>query len=123
MKADQLQGYLARSAKDGRLDPFWLLTGSDAFLAVEAGDAIRAEARRQGYTDRQVLDMNASADWSRLTMAAADIGMPLIDVDDMAVIGHIGLSPVRCQSIVGKIRCLYRPRRQDRAILSVSASS
>ena len=69
MKADQLQGYLARSAKDGRLDPFWLLTGSDAFLAVEAGDAIRAEARRQGYTDRQVLDMNASADWSRLTMA------------------------------------------------------
>ena len=28
-----------------------------------------------GYTDRQVLDMNASADWSRLTMAAADIGM------------------------------------------------
>ena len=75
MKADQLQGYLARSAKDGRLDPFWLLTGSDAFLAVEAGDAIRAEARRQGYTDRQVLDMNASADWSRLTMAAADIGM------------------------------------------------
>ena len=52
MKADQLQGYLARSAKDGRLDPFWLLTGSDAFLAVEAGDAIRAEARRQGYTDR-----------------------------------------------------------------------
>ena len=75
MKADQLQGYLARSAKDGRLDPFWLLTGSDAFLAVEAGDAIRAEARRQGYTDRQVLDMNASADWSRLPMAAADIGM------------------------------------------------
>ena len=48
MKADQLQGYLARSAKDRRLDPFWLLTGSDAFLAVEAGDAIRAEARRQG---------------------------------------------------------------------------
>ena len=72
MKADQLQGYLARSAKDRRLDPFWLLTGSDAFLAVEAGDAIRAEARRQGYTDRQVLDMNASADWSRLPMAAAD---------------------------------------------------
>ena len=75
MKADQLQGYLARSARDGRLDPFWLLTGSDDFLAVEAGDAIRAEARRQGYTDRQVLDMNASADWSRLAMAAADIGM------------------------------------------------
>ena len=75
MKADQLQGYLARSAKDGRLAPFWLLTGLVVFLAVEAGDAIRAEARRQGYTDRQVLDMNASADWSRLPMAAADIGM------------------------------------------------
>ena len=76
-KGEELEAakYLARSAKDGRLDPFWLLTGSDAFLAVEAGDAIRAEARRQGYTDRQVLDMNASADWSRLPMAAADIGM------------------------------------------------
>ena len=80
MKADQLQGYLARSAKDGRLDPFWLLTGSDAFLAVEAGDAIRAEARRQGYTDRQVLDINASAASMARSgppppWAPADIGM------------------------------------------------
>ena len=49
MKADQLQGYLARSAKDGRLDPFWLLTGSDAFLAVEAGDAIRADVYLRFY--------------------------------------------------------------------------
>lgn len=59
MKADQLQE-LPRAIREGRTSgSFWLLTGSDAFLAVEAGDAIRAEARRQGYTDRQVLDMNA----------------------------------------------------------------
>ena len=75
MKADQLANYLARCAGNGFMDPFWLISGADEFLAVEAGDAVRAEARRLGYTDRQVLDLTATGDWSRLSMAAADIGM------------------------------------------------
>ena len=75
MKADQLEEYLARCAKENRMDPFWLISGTDDFLAVEAGDAVRATARQLGYTDRQVLELTASGDWSRLTMAAADMGM------------------------------------------------
>ena len=74
----------------------------------------------KGKSRPLLIDIIGAAD---IKTAAADIGMPLIDVDDMAVIGHIGLSLVRCQSIVGKIRCLYRPRCQDRAILTVSAGS
>lgn len=42
MKADQLEEYLARCAKENRMDPFWLISGTDDFLAVEAGDAVRA---------------------------------------------------------------------------------
>ncbi len=75
MKAGDLEGYLARAEKSGTLDPFWLITGTDGFLRVEAADALRRCAFALGYRDRQVLDMSGNADWSRLTMAAADIGM------------------------------------------------
>lgn len=75
MKAADLEGYLARQARSAGPDPFWLITGTDEFLAVEAGDAVRRAVRAMGYGDRQVLDMSGNSDWSRLTMAAADIGM------------------------------------------------
>ena len=75
MKSSDLKAYLAKAVKKGEPDPFWLVTGTDEFLAVEAGDAIRAAVHGLGYTDRQVLDMSGQSDWSRLAMAAADIGM------------------------------------------------
>lgn len=57
------------------LDPFWLITGTEPFLMLEAADRLRREARQRGYTDRQVLEMGGRSDWSELTMAAADVGM------------------------------------------------
>jgi DNA polymerase III subunit delta len=75
VKSSDLKAYLAKTVKKGEPDPFWLVTGTDEFLAVEAGDAIRAAVHGLGYTDRQVLDMSGQSDWSRLAMAAADIGM------------------------------------------------
>lgn len=75
MRASDLEGYLKRARQSGELDPFWLISGSDDFLAVESTDMIRQCARKMGYLDRQVLDMGARADWSALTMAAADIGI------------------------------------------------
>ena len=75
MKASDLETYLRRMRENGRMDPLWLISGNDAFLAVETTDLIRQCAREMGYLDRQVLDMDGRTDWSMLTMAAADIGI------------------------------------------------
>lgn len=75
MRASDLEGYLNRARQTGTFDPFWLVSGSDDFLAVESTDQIRKCARDLGYLDRQVLDMTGRTDWSLLTMAAADIGI------------------------------------------------
>ena len=55
--------------------PYWLVTGSEGFLMVETGDALRKMLREAGFNDRQVMEMNGRSDWTTLTMAAADIGM------------------------------------------------
>ena len=75
MRASDLETYLNRARQSGVMDPFWLISGNDDFLAVETTDQIRQCARELGYLDRQVLDMNGRTDWSMLTMAAADIGI------------------------------------------------
>ena len=42
---------------------------------AEAADRIRAEARRRGYTEREILDADGSFDWNRLP-AVADSCQP-----------------------------------------------
>jgi DNA polymerase-3 subunit delta len=57
------------------LAPLWLLHGDDPLLVIEAGDAIRAAARRQGYSDREVLVAGANFRWSELAMAAGNLSL------------------------------------------------
>ena len=69
-------GSLAADLANRReLAPFWLVTGSEDLLMLESADLLRRRARELGYTDRQVLELSASADWSQLPDAAASIGM------------------------------------------------
>ena len=69
-------GSLAADLANRReLAPFWLVTGSEDLLMLESADMLRRRARELGYTDRQVLELSASADWSQLPDAAASIGM------------------------------------------------
>lgn len=75
VKAAQLAGVLARAARDGRLAPLWVITGDEPLIAIEAADAIRAAARAQGYTEREVLQLDARADWSRLAEAASGLSL------------------------------------------------
>ncbi len=70
--APQLEAWLGRSDS---LAPFWLATGSEPLLMLESGDLIRHRAKELGYSDRQVLEMSGTADWSQLMDAAASIGM------------------------------------------------
>lgn len=79
LRAEQLAAHL-----DQPLRPLYLLHGDDALLTVEAGDALRATARRQGYTDRTVLVVTPSFRWDELFHAAGNLslfgGRTLIDL-------------------------------------------
>jgi DNA polymerase III subunit delta len=65
LKPEQLQASLAR-----KLAPAYLVHGDEALLALEAADAIRTAARKQGFTQRQVLEAHRYFDWSEFAHAA-----------------------------------------------------
>jgi DNA polymerase-3 subunit delta len=54
----------ARLAGEG-LRPAWLVAGAETLLALEAADAIRAAAREQGCSEREVFEVDARGfDWN-----------------------------------------------------------
>ena len=57
------------------LKPVYLLAGEEHLLLLEAADALRARARELGFTEREVLDVDANFDWSSLKMAAASMSL------------------------------------------------
>ncbi|HUA81202.1 MAG TPA: DNA polymerase III subunit delta [Dyella sp.] len=56
------------------LRPVYLLAGEE-LLVLEAADALRAQARKLGYAERQVLDVGAHFDWDELARAAAGMSL------------------------------------------------
>jgi DNA polymerase-3 subunit delta len=65
------------------LAPLWVLHG-DGLLTLEAADALRAAARRQGITERETLVVDKGFHWDALTLAAGNLslfgGSKLIDL-------------------------------------------
>lgn len=66
LRIQQLEGHLS----GGSLAPLYVITGDEPLQVREAGDAIRAVARGQGFTDRQVFDVQSGFDWGRLNAEA-----------------------------------------------------
>lgn len=66
LRADQLARHLQQS-----LAPVYFIHGDEILLANECADAIRAAARAQGYSERQVFSVEAGFDWNSL-LAASD---------------------------------------------------
>ena len=54
------------TALSQRLAPIYLITGEEPLIIQEALDAIRAAARAQGYSEREVLDADKGFEWQRL---------------------------------------------------------
>lgn len=79
LRPDQLVAHLAKP-----LAPLYVLHGDEPLLVTEAGDAIRAAARTQGYGEREVLVTGASFKWEDLQSAAGNLslfgGSKLIDL-------------------------------------------
>ena len=72
VRADQLSQHLGRQG----LKAVYTLYGDEPLLAQEAADALRAEARAQGYVDRQVFVVSgAHFDWSGVLGAAQSMGL------------------------------------------------
>src|SRR5216117_3271394 len=70
LRAEQLHGHLAKS-----LAPVYAVHGDEPLLALEAADAVRAAARRQGFSERVVLEPGRGFDWSEFTHAAASLSL------------------------------------------------
>jgi DNA polymerase-3 subunit delta len=69
LRADQLPAHLGRE-----LLPIYVVHG-DALLALEAADAIRSAARRQGFDEREVMVALTGFDWGNLTASAANLSL------------------------------------------------
>lgn len=66
LRIDQLAGQLQQS-----LAPVYFIHGDETLLVNECADAVRAAARAQGYSERQVFSVEAGFDWNSL-LAASD---------------------------------------------------
>ncbi|MFC5435648.1 DNA polymerase III subunit delta [Rhodanobacter umsongensis] len=56
------------------LQPVYLLAG-EQLLVIEAADALRAHARKLGYSEREVLDVGQHFDWNDLARSAAGMSL------------------------------------------------
>ena len=61
---------LDKQLQGGALSPLYLLAGDEHLLLLEALDRVRAAARAQGYSEREVLDADKDFDWNRLVQSA-----------------------------------------------------
>ena len=60
---------------DKPLAPLYVLHGNEPLLVLEADDAIRAAARKQGYAEREVLVAGQGFRWSELQSAAGNLSL------------------------------------------------
>lgn len=57
------------------ISPLYLLYGDEPLLVIEAGDAIRAAAKREGFTEREVIIVGANFRWDDLFIAAGNLSL------------------------------------------------
>jgi DNA polymerase III subunit delta len=70
IRLDQLDAQLQRPPA-----PLWAIHGDEPLLSLEAADAIRAAARRAGYTQREVIVAERGFDWRSLGESAASLSL------------------------------------------------
>jgi len=70
LRNDQLAAQLERG-----LAPIYFLTGDEPLQLGEAADLLRARARAQGYSEREVLEQGPGFDWNRLAGAASSLSL------------------------------------------------
>jgi DNA polymerase III subunit delta len=69
-QAEQLGGHLAKN-----LAAAYAILGDEPLLVLEAADAVRAAARKNGFGEREVYEPGRSFDWSELRHAGASLSL------------------------------------------------
>ncbi len=70
LKGEQLAAHL-----DRELRPLYVLYGDEPLLVIEAADAIRASAKKRGYSEREVLTVLPQFDWGTLLAAGGNMSL------------------------------------------------
>lgn len=70
LKPEQLEKRLQKS-----LAPVYFISGDDPLRVMEAADAVRAQARQQGFSERDVLTVQSGFDWAALTSAGGNLSL------------------------------------------------
>jgi DNA polymerase-3 subunit delta len=70
LKPEALDAHLAKT-----LAPVYAVHGDEPLLALEAADAVRAAARKRGYTEREVYEVARGFDWSGLRGGLASLSL------------------------------------------------
>ena len=70
LKGEQLAAHLERE-----LRPLYVLYGDEPLLVIEAADAIRAKARQNGFSEREVLTVLPHFDWNQLRAAGGNLSL------------------------------------------------
>lgn len=70
LKGEQLAAHLERELKT-----LYVLYGDDPLLILEAADLLRAKARSQGFSEREVLTALPGFDWNLLTHAGGSLSL------------------------------------------------
>lgn len=65
---------LATKLRDG-LKPLYLIHGEETLTKLEAADAIRAAARKAGYSEREHFVVEAHFDWSVVTQSSDNLSL------------------------------------------------
>ena len=70
LKPEQLSSHLKQP-----LLPAYLLTGDEPLLVQEAGDALRANARQQGFSEREVFHAEPGFNWESLLESSQSLSL------------------------------------------------
>jgi DNA polymerase-3 subunit delta len=70
LRTEQLEAALSRS-----LAGVYTIHGDEPLIALEAVNAVRAAARRQGFTEREVFEPARGFDWSELAHSLASLSL------------------------------------------------
>ena len=71
LRTDQLHQHLERNP----LAPLYLVSGDEPLQQTETIDAIRSKARKSGFEERVLLEVDKSFDWNRLLQENASLSL------------------------------------------------
>lgn len=70
IKPDQLLSHLSQ-----KLAPVYLVAGDEELLVQEAADAVREQARKSGFLERDILTMERGFKWDKLSQAGESMSL------------------------------------------------